>query len=116
MLSTDIDDTEPGVLERRSHRERRRFHFDPTINMGSVLTILTIFVTMGAGLMSYSADQARKEATALQLRQDVNQNRAEVKETLTRIESSSEELRKGMYQMQMDIAIMKAQQKNGLGK
>lgn len=92
-------------------QSRPRLRFDPTVNAGSLLTMFTIILAMGGWLTSYSADQARKEAVAAQLRIDVDQNRESLRLSLGRLESTTEEMRKSITQMQLDVAIMKAQQR-----
>lgn len=87
-----------------------RVRFTTEISLGNLLSIGTILLSFAGMVASYSADQARRDATASQLRLDVDQNRKDVKDSLARVEQNTEELRRGLASVQLDIAVMKAQQ------
>lgn len=57
------DDTSPGALDAK--RGSRRVHFDPTINLGHLLTLISM---IGAGALAYSSLQSRLAVHDEQLR------------------------------------------------
>src|ERR1035438_1198081 len=79
----------------------------PEADFGDLLNTLLICAGIAGGLMSYSADQAKKDAKIEQVRIDLSSVQAQNKETVTRFENRLDNLQGLIADMSINIAVLK---------
>lgn len=87
------DDTAPGALD---HPQRRRVRFDPTINLGHVLTFLGFLAT---GMAAYSDLKERIAVQAVRIQaaeSDAMSEKGRNRESLREIKDDLKEIRRGI--------------------
>lgn len=99
------EETTPADLSRRASDSRRRFRFDPTVSMGTLIMALEILIGFIGGGMIFSAERERTHLEILQLQKDQLELKASLKEA---IGGRLDKMQDTLTVLGTDMAVLKA--------
>ena len=98
--NSDMEETGPMPLSRRSSDHRRQFfRFDPTVSSGTMLQLFTILVAAAVAYGTYREDRAVVKADIDQIKNSAERDRMDVKGAVAQFQ-------KDVGEMKVDIRDM----------
>lgn len=92
-----------------SHK-RRYVKFDPTINTGTIVTLLTVLLTLGGAWSSVQSRLDRTDDKNEQLKAQATADRNSTEKALTEIKSDVKEMSRTLNQATQTLAVIEARQ------
>lgn len=91
------------------HGVRRFFRFDPTVSMGTWLTLLTMFGGGAAAYANYQSDKTQMHADIEFVKLTADRDRADLKGEVTGLRSDVKDVKGDVGEMKQSLAVLKAQ-------
>lgn len=103
MSSTDFD-------HLRDDGRRRLFKFDPTINSGTILTLVSMLAVTGGAWATYQSDKATTRLELDQVKAAATAEKSSTKESLADIKGDVKEIQRTLVQVNQTLAVIEAKQ------
>lgn len=103
------DTTIPSEFNQ-THPKRRFVHFDPTLNSGHVLTIITLLGVGIGGYTTVATDRATNKLEVEQVKKDAQAEKVATKESLVELKTDVKMIQQTLNQVTTTLAIINDRQ------